>query len=181
MSSGPRIAVGAGIYETGAAPKVGYPNGSDGAAPPSHTGMFSGACSDCRLSLLNSLRTQRGMFLMDRLERREGLILDSASTLFFGGVKSGSGELPEDNLSPAAASLSSDRIGSLPLFFLTGGAGWLLPRAFCIRLPSRQARRRSFSYCRWLARLCNSTICLACSSCFASISQCQGRNWSSSD
>ena len=132
--------------------------------------MFSGACSNCRLSLLNSLHTQRGMPLMDRLERRGGLFLDSASTLFFGGGISGSGELPEDNSSSVASSLSSGRIGSLPLFCLIGGAEWLLRHAFSIRLPSIQARRRSFSCCRWSARLYNSAICLACSSCFASIS-----------
>ena len=65
MSSGHRTVVGAGIYGAGAAPKVGYLNGSDGAAPPCHVGMFSGACSYCRLSLLNSLRTRRGMSLTD--------------------------------------------------------------------------------------------------------------------
>ena len=101
MSSSPWTAVGASIYGTGAAPKVGYPNGSDGAAPPGHVGMFSGARSDCRLSLLNSLRTRWGMSLTDRLERRGGLFLDSASTLFFGGVRSGSEELSEDNSSSA--------------------------------------------------------------------------------
>ena len=170
MSSGPRTVVGAGIYDTSAAPKVGYPNGSYGAAPPSHTSMFSRARSDCRLSLLNSLRTRRGMPQTDRLERRGDLFLDSASTLFFGGVKSGSGELPTDNSSSAAASLSFGWIGSLPLFCLTKGAGWILPRVFSIHLPSRRAHRRSFSCCRWSARLYNSTICLACSSFFASIS-----------
>ena len=97
MSSSPRIAASASIYGTGVAPKVGYPNGSDGAAPPSHVGMFSGARSDCRLSLLNSLRTQRGMLPTDRLERRGGLFLDSTSTLFFGGIRTGKGEPPEDN------------------------------------------------------------------------------------
>ena len=116
MSSGPRTEVGAGIYRTGAAPKVGYPNGSDGAAPPSQAGMFSGSHSDCRLSLLNSLRTRRGMPLMDRLERRGCVFLDSASTLFFGGVRSESRELLEANSSSVAASLPSSRIGSLPLF-----------------------------------------------------------------
>ena len=181
MSSGPLTAVGASMYGTGAAPNVGYPNGSYGAAPPSHTGMFSRARSDCCLSLLNSLRTLQGMPLTDRLERRGGLFLDSTSTLFFGGVRSGSEELLEDNLSSAAASLSSDRIGSLPLFCLIGGAGWLLPCAFFIHLPSRRARRRTFSYCRWSARLCNSVIYLACSSYFASISWRQRRNWSSRD
>ena len=57
MSSGPRTVVGAGIYEAGAAPNVGYTNVSNGVAPLCHVGIFSGACSDCRLSLLNSLHT----------------------------------------------------------------------------------------------------------------------------
>ena len=159
-----------GINGTGAVPKVRYPNESGGAAPPSHVGMFLGARSVCRLSLLNSLRTRRGMPLTDRLERREGLFLDSASTLFFRGSGFRSGELPEDNSSSATASLSSDRIGSLPLFCLTGGAGWPLPRTFSTCSPSRQVRKRSFSYCRWSARLYSSAIYLVCSSCFASIS-----------
>ena len=60
---------------------------------------------------------------MDWLERRGGLFLDSASTLFFGGGRSGSRELPKDNSSSAVASLSSGRIGSLALFCLTKGAG----------------------------------------------------------
>ena len=102
--------------------------------------------------------------------KRGGLFLDSASTLFFKGGKSGSGEQPEDNSSFAAASLSSDRMGSLPLFYLTEGAGRLLSRAFSPRSSSKQARNRSFSYFRWPTQLCNSIICLACSSCFVSIS-----------
>ena len=155
MSSGPPTVVGVGIYGTGVAPKVGYPNGSDGTAPPIHAGMFSGASSDCRLSLLNSLCTRRGMPLTDRLELCEGLFLDSASVLFFGGVRSESGELPEDNSLYTVALLPSGRIGSLPLFCLTGGAGWPLSRAFSIHSPSRRARKRSFSCCRWSARPCN--------------------------
>ena len=70
------------------------------------------------------------MPLTDRLERCGGLFFDLASTFFFGGGKSGSGELLEDNLSSVATSLSFGRIGSLPLFCLTGGTGWLLPHAF---------------------------------------------------
>ena len=128
------------------------------------------SCSDCRLSFMNSLHTQRGMPLMDRLERRVGLFLDSASTLCFGGGRFGSGELPEGNSSSVVESLSSCWIGSLPLFCLTGGAGWLLPRTFSIGSPSKRTHRRSFSCCRWSARLYNSAICLACSSYFVSIS-----------
>ena len=97
MSSGPRTVVGAGMYGAGATPKVGYTNESDGATPLCHVGIFSGACFDCSLSLLNSLHTRRGMPLTDRLERHGGLFLDSASVLFVGGGRSGSGELPKDN------------------------------------------------------------------------------------
>ena len=85
MSSGPRIVVDASMYRAGAAPKVGYTNRNDGAMPLCHMGIFSGACSDCRRSLLISLRTWRGKPLTERLELRGGLFLDSASTLFFGG------------------------------------------------------------------------------------------------
>ena len=138
--------------------------------------MFSGVHAVCRFSLLNSLYTRRGMPLTDRLERHEGLFLHLASTLFFRGGRSKSEKLSEDNSSSAAASLSSARIGSLPLFCLTRGARWLLPRAFLIRSPSRRVRKRSFSYCRWSTRLCSSPICLACSSYFASISWRQRRN-----
>ena len=158
------------MYGAGAASKVGYTNGSDGATSLFHVRIVSRACSDCGLSLLNSLRTRRGMPLTEQLERGGGLFLDSASTLFFEGGRSRSGELPEDNLSSVATSLSSGRIGFLPLFCLTGGAGWLLPHAFSTPSSSRRARRRSFSCCRWSARLCNSAIYLACSSCFVSIS-----------
>ena len=58
MSSGPQTMVGACMNEASATPKVGYTNRSDGATPLYHVGIFSGACSDYRLSLLNSLRTQ---------------------------------------------------------------------------------------------------------------------------
>ena len=176
ISLGPRTVVGTSINETGAALKARYPNISDGVAPPSHAGMFSRARFDCRLSLLNSLHPRRGFPLEDRQECREGLFLDSASTLFFRGSGSESGELPEDNSSPVAASLSSGRIGSLPLFCLTRGTRWPLPRTSSIRSPFRQVCRWLFSYCRWSARLCGSAICLACSSYFSSISWHQRRN-----
>ena len=79
--------------------------------------------------------------MTDKLARCGGLFLDSTSTLFFGGDRSRSGELSEDNSSSAAASLSSGWIGSLPFFCLTRGVGWLLPRAFSIRSSSRRDRR----------------------------------------
>ena len=84
MSSGPRTMVDVSMCGAGAAPKVGYMNGSGGATPLCHMGTFSGACSDCRRSLLISLHTQRCMPLTERLERSGGLFLDLASTLFFG-------------------------------------------------------------------------------------------------
>ena len=69
MSSSPRTAVGAGInVRDWCSSEGGIPNGSEGAALPSHVGMFSRARSDCRLSLLNYLRTWLGMPLTDRLE-----------------------------------------------------------------------------------------------------------------
>ena len=88
------------------------------------------------------------MPLTDQLERRGGLFLDSASPLFFGGSALGSEDLSEDNSSFAAASMSYDWIGSLPLFCLTGGAGRLLSRTFSPSSPSRRVRKRSFSCCR---------------------------------
>ena len=66
----------------GGAPTVGYMNGSGGATPPCHTGIFSGTSFEYRLSLLNSLRIRWRMPLTDRLERRRGLFLDSTSALF---------------------------------------------------------------------------------------------------
>ena len=65
----------------------GYVNGNGGAKPPCHVGTFSGACSDCRRSLLISLYTRRCMPLTERLEWRGGPILDLTSTLFFGGER----------------------------------------------------------------------------------------------
>ena len=91
MSSSPQIVVDAGMYRVSASPKVGYMNGSDGATPLCHAGTFSGACSDCRCSLLNSLRTRQCLLLTKRVERRGGLFLYSASTSFFGGGGGGGG------------------------------------------------------------------------------------------
>ena len=181
MSLVSRTMVDVSMCGAGAVLKVGYMNGSCGATPLCHLVTFLGACSNDRCSLLISLRARRCMPLAERLEWRGGLFLDSASTLFFGGERSSSGELPKDNSLFAATSLSLGRMGSLPLFYLIGGARWLLPRAFSPRSSSKQARRRSFSCCRWLARFRNSAICLTYSSCFVSISSRQRRNWSSRD
>ena len=106
MSSSPRTMVDVGMCGASTALKVGYMNGSDGAAPLCHVGTFSGACSDYRRSLLISLRIRRCMLLMEWLEWRGGVFLDLTSTLFFEGGKSGSRELLEDNSLSAVASLS---------------------------------------------------------------------------
>ena len=80
MSSGPRTVVDRSMCWAGAAPKVGCMNESGGAKPSCHVDTFSGACSDCRSSLLFSLRIRRCLPLTERPERRGGLFLDSAST-----------------------------------------------------------------------------------------------------
>ena len=105
MSLGLQTVIDVSMCGASAAPKVGYMNGSGGATPPCHVGTFSGACSDFHRSLLISLRTQRCMPLTERLEWRGGLFLYSASTLFFGGDRLGSGELPENNSSSVVTSL----------------------------------------------------------------------------
>ena len=128
MSSSPRTMVDVSMCGAGGASNVGYTNGSGGATPPCHVGTFFGTRSDCRHSLLISLRTRRCIPLMERLERRGGLFLDSTSTLFFGVERSGSGELPEDNSSSTTASLSPIMMGSLPLLCLTGGVGCNTPK-----------------------------------------------------
>ena len=61
MSSGPRTVVDVSMCEAGAAPKVGYMNGSDGATPLCQVGTFLGACSNFRCSLLISLRARECM------------------------------------------------------------------------------------------------------------------------
>ena len=123
MSSGPRTAVNAGMCRAGVAPKLGYMNESDGTTPWCHAGTFSGACSNCCGSLIISLRARQYMPLKERLEWHGGLFLDSTSTLTFRGGCLGSKELPEDSSLSAATSLSLGKMGSLPLFYLIGGAG----------------------------------------------------------
>ena len=85
MSSGPRTAVEGNRCWVGVAPRVGYINGSKGATPPCHVGIFSGACSDCRRSLLTSPCNRQRIPLMEQLERLGGLFLDLAAALVCGG------------------------------------------------------------------------------------------------
>ena len=75
MSLGPRIVVDVSMCRVGAAPKVGYMNGTGGATPLCHVGTVLRACSDCLCSLLISLYTRRCMPLMERLERGRAFFL----------------------------------------------------------------------------------------------------------
>ena len=129
--------------------------------------------------MLGSLCTRRLATLMDRLDRRGGLFLDWASATFEDCERRRSGELREDSSSSAGRSISSGAATSLPLLGREEGKGRVGSRDCSARLASNRVRRRSFSFRNRFAYLCNLTICLACSSCFASISLRQRRNWSS--
>ena len=87
MSSGPRRVVDASMCGASVAPKVVYANGRGGVMPQCDVGTFSRTCSNCCRPLLISLRTQQCMLMTERLERRGGLFLDSASMSFFGGER----------------------------------------------------------------------------------------------
>ena len=144
--------------------------------PPGLIGIYSGASSEWRLSLLASLHTRWRAPLADRLNRRGGHFLDSAFALFWSGERSRSGELPDDSSSSTGGSLSPLRMGSLPLFDIVEGARWICPRKFLSRLVSKRASRRSFSCCKRFTCSRNSAMYLAYSSCFSSISWHQWRN-----
>ena len=102
-----------------------------------------------------------------------------ASTMFGDGERRGRREFPEDGSSSAGRSMSSDAATSLPLQGRDGGNGRAGSHDCSPRPVSNRVRRRSFSSRNRFACSCNSTICRACSSCFASISCRQTRNWSS--
>ena len=132
-----------------------------------------------RLSLLGSFNTQRLATLMDRLDRRCAFFLDLASTAFMDGERRGRGELSEDSSSSVGRLMSFDAATSLPLPGREGGNGRVGSRD-CSALPtSNRVHRRPFSSSNRFACSCNSAICWACSSCFASISWNQRRNLSS--
>ena len=106
MSSGPRTAEKDIICGTEAAPNGRCTEGNGGAITPGRVGIWSGANSEWRLSLLVSLCTRRRTPLMDLLDRCEGFFLDSAFRLLGVGERLGSGELLEDSSSSAGGSLS---------------------------------------------------------------------------
>ena len=113
------------------------------------------------------------------MDRRGGLFLDWASVAFGDGERRGSGELPEDNSSSTGRSMSSGTTTFFPLSGRDRGSGRGGPRDFSAWLASNRVRRRSLSSRNRFACSRNSAICLACSSCLASISWRQRRNWSS--
>ena len=98
---------------------------------------------------------------------------------FRDGERRGSGELSKDNSSSAGRSMLSGTAASLPLSGRDGGSGQGGPRDFSAWLASNRVRRRSLFSRNRFACSRNSATCLACSSCFSSISWHQRRNWSS--
>ena len=105
--------------------------------------------------------------------------MDWASADFGDGERRGSGELLEDNSSSAGRSMSSDTTVSLPLSGRDRGSRQGGPHDFSGWMAFNRVRRRSLSSRNRFACSCNSIIFLACSSCLASISWRQRRNWSS--
>ena len=116
---------------------------------------------------------------MDRLGQRGGLFLEWASTVLGDGEQRGRRELLEDNSSSADRSISSCAAVSLPLPGLEGGKGRGGSRDCSARLASNWVRKRSFSSRNWFACTRSLATYLACSSCLASNSWRQRRNWSS--
>ena len=82
---------------------------------------------------------------MDRLDRRDGLFLEWASTVFGDGERRGSGELPEDSSSSASILISSRAATSLPLPGRERGNGRGGSRDCLARPASNWVRRHSFS------------------------------------
>ena len=116
---------------------------------------------------------------MDRLDRRGDLFLDWASAAFGDGERRESKELLEDSSSSTSRSMSSGATTSLPLPGREARRGQGGSRNCSVRPASNGVRRCSFSSRNRFACLYNLAICRACSSCFASISCHQRRNWSS--
>ena len=75
--------------------------------------------------------------------------------------------------------MSSSTAASLPLSGQDGGSGWGGPRDFSTWQASNRVHMRSLSSSNRFTCSRNSATCLVCSSCLASISWHQRRNWSS--
>ena len=170
MSCGPQTTEEKNMCGAGATLKGGYMDGTGGATLPDRSGTYLRAGSDWHRSLLASLCIQRRATLMGRLDRRGGLFLDWASVALGDGERRGSGELSEDNSSFAGRSMSSGTAASFSLSRRDGGSGRGGRCDFLAWLASNLVRRRSLSSRNRFACSLNSTICLTCSSCLASIS-----------
>ena len=179
MSCGPRTAEAKIVCGAGAAPKGRYMVGIGRGKSPFVSGAYWQAGVGGRWSLLGSLRTRCLETLTDRLDRRGGLFLEWASAAFGDDERRGSGELPEDNSSSAGRSISSGAAVSLPLPGWEGGNGQGGSRDWSAWPASNWVRIRSFSSHNRFSCSLSSTICLAYSSCLASNSWRQRRNWSS--
>ena len=134
--------------------------------------VFPGTSFDWFYPQPISLLTQRNVPLSALLnaERYECLSHDLVLLLFFRGRF---GELLEYNSSSARVSTSSGTMGSFPL---SRAIECLACSLSCkssllgLHIFSTWARKRSFSRCRCSAQSSNSLICLACFSCFFSMS-----------
>ena len=102
-----------------------------------------------------------------------------ASAAFGDGERRRSGELPEDNSASADKLISPGAVASLPLRGREGGNGWESSRDCSAQPASNWVHIRSFSSNNRFACSRNSATYLACSSCLASNSWRQRRNWSS--
>ena len=167
------------MYGAVATPKGGYMDGIGGATSPGSLGRIFIGWLRLASDLLASLRTRRCAVLMDQLGQRRGLFLDWASAAFGDGERCGSKELSEDNFSSVGRSMSSGTTASLPLSGRDGGSGRGGPRDFSAWQASNRVRRHLLSSLNRFVCSRNSATCLACSSCLASISWRQRRNWSS--
>ena len=105
--------------------------------------------------------------------------MDWASAAFGDGERHGSRELSEDNSSSVGRSMSSGTTTSLPLLGRDGGGGRGTPCDFSVKQASNRVRMRSLSSHNRFTSSRNLTTYLTCSSCLASISWRQRRNWSS--
>ena len=133
---------------------------------------FSGAAFDqiCSWPASPLARWSRPLLVLLNARRCECLWHDLALLLF---AREGFGELFENNSSSTGLSASSGTMGLFPLSCVVGC--FIRPLSCTPPFPrlcfsSTWARRQSFSCCRCSARSYNSLICLACSSCFFSIS-----------
>ena len=159
----------------GAAPKGGYMVGTGRGKRPARSDTYWGTGVGGRWSLLGSLCTRRLTTLMDW---QGDLFLEWASPAFGDGERRGSGELPEDSSSSTGRLISFGVATSLTLLGRGGENRWEGSRDCSARPTSNWVRKWSFSSRNQFPCSRSSTTFLASSSCLASISWSQRRNWS---